>query len=359
MKRIILFIQIFLMSGIASQACTNEPPEANKNIEKVSRLVINDLLTRDGLMMYNTPGLHTIHYAEICTAFGAIRLAREFNDTSLLHQLEKRYQGLLNHFDTLPTNHVDANVAGTLPLELYRWNGKKDYLQMGLKMADTQWENPQSDGLSKQTRYWIDDMYMIGILQIEAFKVTNKQVYLDRAAMELDAYLQKLQQPNGLFFHGPNAPFCWGRGNGWVAVALAEIIAVLPSTDSHYASILSGYKRMMDALIENQTPNGMWRQLVDNKNAWEETSATAMFGYSIKLGVNKGILSGEKYQNAYEQAWIALTKHISEQGKLTDICVGTGQSSDITYYLTRPVTKGDLHGQAPTLWFALSLISTK
>jgi rhamnogalacturonyl hydrolase YesR len=359
MKRIIFFIQIFLISGFACQVFSIEPKDTNNDVEKLSRLVINDLLSRDKLMMYKTESLQTIHYAEVCTAFGAIKLAREFKDTSLLHQLEKRYKGVLNHFDTLPANHVDANVIGILPLELYRWNGNKDYLQMGLKMADRQWENPQPDGLSNQTRYWIDDMYMIGILQIEAFNVTNKQFYLERAAMELDAYLKKLQQPNGLFFHGPNAPFCWGRGNGWVAVALAELIAVLPSTNPHYTSILSGYKRMMDALIEHQTLNGMWRQLVDNKDAWEESSATAMFGYSIKLGVNKGILLGEKYKIAYKQAWIALTKHINEQGKLTNICVGTGQSTDVTYYLKRPVTSGDLHGQAPTLWFAFSLISVK
>jgi len=359
MKRIFLFFLIFLMPKFACQAFSIEPKDAKNDVEKLSRLVINDLLNRDKLMMYNTVGLHTIHYAEICTAFGAIKLAREFKDTPLLNQLEKRYQGVLNHFDTLPANHVDANVIGILPLELYRWNGNRKYLQMGLKMADSQWENPQPDDLSNQTRYWIDDMYMIGILQIEAFKATNKQVYLERAAMELDAYLQKLQQPNGLFYHGPNAPFCWGRGNGWVAVALAELIAVLPSTNPHYKSILSGYKRMMVALVDNQTPNGMWRQLVDNKDAWEETSATAMFGYSIKLGVNKGILIGEKYKNAYKQVWLALTKHINEQGKLTDICVGTGQSTDVNYYLKRPVTTGDLHGQAPTLWFAFSLISSK
>jgi hypothetical protein len=31
------------------------------------------------------------------------------------------------------------------------------------------------------------------------------------------AYLDRLQQTNGLFFHAPDSPFYWSRGNGWVA----------------------------------------------------------------------------------------------------------------------------------------------
>jgi len=37
-------------------------------------------------------------------------------------------------------------------------------------------------------------------------------------------------------------------------------------------------------------------------------------------------------------------------------CVGTGQSTDEQYYLNRPRIIGDLHGQAPMLWFAHSLL---
>jgi hypothetical protein len=33
--------------------------------------------------------------------------------------------------------------------------------------------NPQPDELSKETRYWIDDMYMLTILQLEAFRASG------------------------------------------------------------------------------------------------------------------------------------------------------------------------------------------
>jgi len=85
------------------------------------------------------------------------------------------------------------------------------------------------NGLSDQTRFWIDDMYMITILQVQAFRATGDRVYLDRAALEMVAYIDKLQQPNGLFFHGVNAPHFWGRGNGWIAAGMPELLSELPA----------------------------------------------------------------------------------------------------------------------------------
>ena len=63
-------------------------------------------------------------------------------------------------------------------------------------------------------------MYMIPILQIEAYKATKDLKYIDRAAKEMVLYLNELQRPNGLFYHAPDVPFYWGRGNGWIACLL-------------------------------------------------------------------------------------------------------------------------------------------
>lgn len=326
--------------------------------QRIGRMVINKLLSRPDIMMYRSEHLNTVHYAEACAGMGAVRLACLLKDTILIHKLEKRYSNLIAHFDTLPANHVDANVLGILPLEFYLCAGGAENLGPGLALADKQWDNPLSNGLTNQTRFWIDDIFMIGSLQIQAYRTTGDKIYMERAAREIDAYLKKLQQPNGLFFHGEHAPFYWGRGNGWVAVGLAELIRVLPAENEHYISILSGYAKMMQALLQYQAPGGMWRQLVDREESWEESSATAMFGYALKIGVDNGLLPDEQYTDAYQKAWLALADRIDADGALTGICVGTGQSTDMQYYLNRPKTTGDLHGQAPVLWFASSLLDT-
>jgi unsaturated rhamnogalacturonyl hydrolase len=133
------------------------------------------------------------------------------NDTMTLAKLSERYMKVITDSIVNTENHVDANVYGILPLELYMQGQNKVFFQQGMELADGQWMDPLSDGLTNQTRYWIDDVYMIGCLQIQAYRATGNHIYLDRAANEIVAYLEKLQKPNGLFFHGENAPFYWGR----------------------------------------------------------------------------------------------------------------------------------------------------
>lgn len=63
------------------------------------------------------------------------------------------------------------------------------------------------------------------------------------------------------------------------------------------------------------------------------------------------------YAEACVKAWNALAGYIGNNGKVSEVCAGTGQSTDMNFYLSRPRITGDLHGQAPILWFAYSLIA--
>ena len=139
--------------------------------------------------------------------------------------------------------------------------------------------------MSWQTRFWIDDMYMVTMAQGQMFLVSKDRKYVDRAAKEMVAYLDKLQEPNGLFYHAPDVPFFWGRGNGWMAAGMTELLRILPSDNQDRPRILEGFKKMMAALKETQTDDGMWRQLVDDPKSWTETSCTGMFTFALVTGV--------------------------------------------------------------------------
>ena len=333
--------------------------DLQKSPEKIALLITADLLSRSDFMMYQTPGVSAVHYAEVCTGYGAIKLAGQLKDKRILNSLIARYDRVTSENITNTANHVDANVYGIIPLEIFIQDKNRKYLIQGLELADGQWKDPLADGLSSQTRYWIDDIYMIGCLQVQAYKATGKMIYLERAATEIDSYIQRLQQPNGLFYHGTDAPFYWGRGNGWVAAGFAELLSVLPESNPHYNSILNAYKKMMKTLLDNQSEDGMWHQLIDKPDSFKETSSTAMFGFAMTVGVKKGLLRKEPYTAACIKAWNSLVGYIDEDGKIREVCVGTGQSKDINYYLNRPRTIGDLHGQAPMLWFAYALITKR
>jgi unsaturated rhamnogalacturonyl hydrolase len=352
---VILFLIVF-------SSCTDLDDNDHTRViylsaESIGSILIEDLLSRPDYMIYKTDFLTAVHYAEACAGFGAARFAGLRNDTLTIQRLIHRYEELLQDTVLKYAHHVDASVYGILPLELYMQTNDERFLKQGIEITDLQWNDPLPDGLSSQTRFWIDDVWMIGSLQVQAYRATGNTVYLDRAAATLDAYLKNLQRPNGLFHHGPEAPFFWGRGNGWVAAGLAELLSELSPNHPIYPTIQEGYVKMMDALMRYQADDGMWRQLVDVEESWKETSGTAMFGYAMSVGVNNGILTDEKYTCSYRKAWNALLEYIDEQGQLTEVCVGTGKSDDIDYYLTRPRSTGDLHGQAPVLWFAYSILT--
>ncbi len=145
-------------------------------------------------------------------------------------------------------------------------------------------------------------MYMLTILQLEAYRATGDKKYLDRDAMEMTAYLEKLQQPNGLFYHAPDVPFYWGRGDGWVAAGMAEMLRELPSDHPQRKKIFDSYQKMMAALLKYQGKDGMWRQLIDHDEAWPESSGSAMFTFALITGVKNGWLDAATYGPAARQS---------------------------------------------------------
>lgn len=326
----------------------------NCNPKTVGELVSDNLLKRK--IYYNADGF--IVYPEVCMGFGALRFAAGAGDKTLEQKLVDRYAFIVTPEGShaISTNrHVDFHVFGALPLEIYLLNRDTNYLALGLQKADEQWENPLPDGTSRESRYWVDDCFMISALQIQAYRATHDPKYADHAATELAAYLDKLQQTNGLFFHADVSHHFWGRGNGWFAVALAEVLSSLPPDHPKYARLMDGYKKMMAALKVYQAPSGLWRQLVDNDTAYDETSCTGMFTYALIIGVQHGWLDAS-YGDAARRGWIGLCGEINPDGDVRDVCIGTNQQDDTQYYLDRPRKTGDPHGQAPVLWCAWALL---
>ena len=264
-----------------------------------------------------------------------------------------------------PDPHVDYRVFGTVPLDLYIQTKEQRYLDLGKSLADKQWDKTTPDGITAEARYWIDDMFMITAVQVQAYRATKDRKYIDRAALTMAAYLDKLQQPNGLFFHAADSAFYWGRGNGWVAVGMAELLRSLPKNNPHRARILKGYRTMMASLLKYQNADGLWRQLVDHPEVWAETSSTGMFTFAMVTGVKNGWLPAKTYGPAARKAWLGLVKYINSDSNITDVCIGTNKANaevgadreaQMKFYLDRPRRTGDLHGQSPLLWTASALM---
>ena len=319
-------------------------------------------------------GKHALHmnrwigYPETFVWNGALRFAQLTKRKALLDSLTVRFDTLTTHQRQLlpPMYHVDMNMFGSLPLLLYQISHDKRYLEFGLPYADTQWALPDhpnaapqrwaDEGYSWQTRVWIDDMYMITVVQTAAYKATGNAAYYERAAKEMKLYLDSLQCPNGLFYHAPDVPYFWGRGNGWVACGMTELLKILPKNNPYYTPILNSYRKMMASLKAYQNEEGLWRQLLDKSDCWTETSGSAMFTYALINGVRQGWLNEKEYGPIARKAWIGLCKYLTPDGKVRSVCAGTNKKNDEAYYYKRPRRTGDYHGQAPYLWCVDALL---
>ncbi len=311
-----------------------------------------------------------ITYPETCAWYGALTFARETKDKKLKEALIQRFEPLFGAEASLVpvADHVDYTVFGAVPLELYIQTKQQKYLDLGKKIADKQWGVPEGprvtpesqkyyeQGLTWQTRMWIDDMFMITAVQAQAFRATGDKKYIERAAKEMVVYLNELQRPNGLFYHAPDVPFFWGRGDGWMAVGMAELLRSLPADNPDHERIMKGYLTMMASLLKYQSTDGMWRQLIDDPEAWPETSSTGMFAFAMITGVKNGWLDAKVYGPAARKAWLKLVTYINKDGDITEVCEGTNKKNDHQYYLDRKRNVGDNHGQAPVLWCATALL---
>ncbi|MFT3827175.1 MAG: glycoside hydrolase family 88 protein [Chitinophagaceae bacterium] len=311
-----------------------------------------------------------ITYPETCAWYGALLFAKESKNKKLTSQLAERFEPLFGKDSSMipVPDHVDYSVFGSVPLELYMQTKDKKYLQLGQGIADKQWGPPEGPrvkpeshdfykkGLTWQTRMWIDDMFMITAVQAQAYRATNDRKYIDRAAKEMVVYLDSLQQPNGLFYHAPDVPYFWGRGDGWMAAGMSELLRSMPKDNPDRPRIMKGYLKMMESLLKYQAKDGMWRQLIDDNEAWPETSGTGMFAFAMITGVKNGWLDKKTYEPAARKAWLALISYIDDNADVREVCEGTNKKNDRQYYLDRKRITGDMHGQAPVLWCAAALL---
>ena len=77
----------------------------------------------------------------------------------------------------------------------------------------------------------------------------------------------------------------------------------------------------------HQRASGLWGQIVDDPESWDETSASAMFAYALQEGLNAGLFAPDDAPDvaaAVDRAFRALVAKLDVYGNLADVCAGTG-----------------------------------
>ncbi len=170
--------------------------------------------------------------------------------------------------------------------------------------------------------WWADGLYMVMPVMTKLHKITGNSKYLDKLyeyILVSDSIMYDSE--TGLYFRDGKYVYpkhksangkkdFWARGDGWVLAGLARVLKDLPANYAHRAFFENKFKRMADAVVALQQPDGYWtRSMMDPEHAPGcETSGTAFFTYGLLWGINNDYLNGETYVTAAIKGWNYLSK---------------------------------------------------
>ena len=170
--------------------------------------------------------------------------------------------------------------------------------------------------------WWADGLYMVMPVMTKLYGITGDARYLDKL-YEYVCYSDSIMYDaeEGLYYRDAKYVYpahksvngrkdFWARGDGWVLAGLAKVLADLPAGYAHHDFFADKYRRMADAVVAAQQPEGHWtRSMLDPSHApGYETSGTAFFTYGLLWGLNNGYLQGQRYADAARKGWNYLRK---------------------------------------------------
>ena len=216
---------------------------------------------------------------------------------------------------------------------------------------------------------WADDLYMSCPFLVRWSQYTNAPASLDDATTQIFNMAGYLQDTDGLWFHGffynqygpfnhTHSPIKWGRANGWAMVATVEVLSAMPTNHPARAPLLDILRRQIAGVEAVQAPSGLWRQVLDHPELWEETSCSAMFAYSIARAVNRGWIDPTNMAIAHK-AFVGLCRNVKTNGVVTGTCEGTNIGTNLTYYVDRTQPDDDLHGRGPVMLAGAEILSSE
>lgn len=210
---------------------------------------------------------------------------------------------------------------------------------------------------------WLDDLFMSVPALAQMAKYTGEIKYFDDAVKQVLQFSERMfNNDKGLFMHGwvmgmnEHPQFHWARANGWAVMTMVELLEVLPENHPGRGKVLEILRKHIRGLANYQSDKGFWHQLIDRNDSYLETSATAIYTYSIARAINRGYVDAAVYAPMVCLAWNAVATKVNEKGQIEGTCVGTGMGFDPAFYYYRPLNVYAAHGYGPVLLAGAEMI---
>lgn len=338
------------------------PPSALRS--EIERRAARDPLEVACLLAARYPAAPGMSYIPALAWTGALRLSRITGDASFREKALAQMRPFLSGEKPAVGKTVNLpSIAGHLAFS--EWAREEDRIDAGelaLKAAEDLMVPLGAPEIVPHATRWTDDMFMASAVLARAARATGDSKYADATERLLTSYSKRLQRADGIFVHVESSPFAWGRGNGFAAFGLMEALTHLHDGRPARAVLLEIFRKHMSALIAHQSPDGSWRQVIDEPGAYREFTATAMLTTAMARGVRLGWLDRKTFLPVVERGWRAVSLRVAEDASLVDVCTGTGakKDCDIAHYLQRDAVFGaDDRGGAMAITAALEMFDLR
>lgn len=219
----------------------------------------------------------------------------------------------------------------------------------------------------ERRRTWIDALFIVCPFLAKSAELLSEPQLYDDVLRQFFNYTVRLQDPEvKLYYQGwgwgtnrtTHSPGFWSRGNGWVLMAMSEVLKTIPSRHPRWRELLAVYQDFAAAVLTAQGAAGMWHQLMTRHDSFEETSGTAMFIYSFLHGHQRGWLSAE-FRDSALKGFEGLKRMVDVDGNIYNTCIGTGTQNTLDDYYQRESPVNDAHGIGPVILAACAVSSAE
>ncbi|MBK7932481.1 MAG: glycoside hydrolase family 88 protein [Acidobacteria bacterium] len=292
------------------------------------------------------------------------------------------------HLEEYNIDHVTPAIAMMM---MYRITGDAKYRKMVDLFRSQLRTHPRTKegGFWHKKIYpyqmWLDGLYMGQPFYAEYSQVFGEDNWNDIANQFVWMEKNSRDEKTGLLIHGwdeskqqkwadkttGRSPHYWGRAMGWYAMGLVDTLEYFPKDHPRRGELIAILQREAAAIEKVQDKrSGVWYDILnlpDRKPNYLESSASAMFVYSIARGVREGYLD-KRFMKVASRGWEGIQKEFiktNAEGKTdwegTVSVSGLGgnpyRDGSFDYYMSEKLRTNDAKGLGPAIRAALEMES--
>jgi unsaturated rhamnogalacturonyl hydrolase len=269
----------------------------------------------------------------------------------------------------IPEFNVNVCAMGHCLITLSEATGEDRYAELALRKAEYIEKRALrfGEGVLQHTvsskndfpgQAWADTLFMAAYFLLRMGLKHGNADWVEDALRQWYWHEELLQDPEtNLFFHGYDdarkdhmSGIRWARANAWAAYTMARALTLIDYLYPMFMRIDGSLRDQLSTLVRLQSPEGLWRTVLDDPESYCETSASAGIAAAIAL---RGYPLHRKYLH---RAVRGVASQIGPDGSVLNVSGGTAVMPDIAAYRAIPRKRSQGWGQGLTLAFLSILL---